>query len=131
MDRQQNELEITDRRRHSRINTSNVVGYVLFDENKNKIEYGKGLTLNLSQSGTLLKTKNPLHGCFIVLMTIDLNNLKIKVKGRVVKTRKSEDDRFYLTGVEFIGSRDENLKAIVAFVKAFNSRKHAKSQQPE
>ncbi len=85
--------------------------------------------MNLSQSGALLETKKPLKGSFILLMTIDLEGKKVQVRGRVANTRKSDKSECYLTGVEFIGSKDEQRNAIVAFVKAYHRRKHAEQKQ--
>lgn len=125
MSKEQNRYDYIEKRRHSRVNALNMVGYVLFDAQGEKIDKGKGRTLNLSQSGALLETPKPLQGSFIVLMTIDLNGKKIKVRGRVANIRQSKKTGCYLTGVEFIGSRDEQLDAIVAFVKAYHRRKYA------
>ena len=114
-----------EKRRHPRIDTANLVGYILYDDHRQKIDQGKGRTLNLSQSGVLLETRKPLQGAFVVLVTMDLDGKKIKVKGRVANTRISPETNCYLTGVEFIGPRTEQLDAIVAFVKAYHRRKHA------
>ena len=131
MSTEQTACKYIEKRRHSRIDTANLVGYVLFDEKRTKIDQGKGRTLNLSQSGALLETPKPLRGSFIVLMTIDLEGKKIKVKGRVANTRKSTTTECYLTGIEFIGSKDEQLGAIVAFVKAYHRRKHISQNQKQ
>jgi hypothetical protein len=114
-----------EKRRHPRIDTANLVGYILYDERRQKIDQGKGRTLNLSQSGVLLETKKPLAGAFVLLVTMDLDGKKVKVKGRVVNTRVSPATNCYLTGVEFIGPRTEQLDAIIAFVKAYHRRKYA------
>jgi c-di-GMP-binding flagellar brake protein YcgR len=123
------EQSFTEKRRHSRVNTSNMVEYALFNGQRKKIDQGIGRTLNLSQSGALLETERPLEGSYILLMTLDLEGKKVQVKGRVANTRQSEKPGYYLTGVEFIGSKDEQINAIVAFVKAYNRRKHAEQQK--
>ena len=129
MGKEQKSFDSTEKRKHSRINTSNIVEYALFDEKRKKIDQGKGRTVNLSQSGALLETKKPLEGSFILLMTLDLEGKKVQVKGRVANTRKSDRPGFFLTGVEFIGSKDEQINAIVAFVKAYHRLKYAESQK--
>ncbi|MBN1277565.1 MAG: PilZ domain-containing protein [Deltaproteobacteria bacterium] len=111
-------------RRHPRIEAVNNVGYALFDDTGKRITTGKGQTLNLSQSGTLLKTRDPIKGVFVVLVTIDLEGKQVKVRGRVRHTQRDESSGFYLTGVEFIGPRDEQLQAIVSFVKAYQHKKN-------
>ncbi len=117
-------LPRSEKRRFPRITASTVVGYALFDAYRERIDRGKGRTLNLSQKGTLLETQNPLHGEFIILLAHDLEGEKIKVKGRVANTRRSDITGLYLTGVEFIGSHDAQRKAIVAMVKVYNHQKY-------
>lgn len=119
-----------DKRRHPRIESINTVGYVLFDKNGKKIKIGKGHTLNLSQSGILLKTKDPVQGAFVVLVTMDLKGEKIKVKGRIVHTRRDSTSAYFLTGIEFIGPEAEQHQAIVAFVKTYQYRRHREKRNP-
>ncbi len=113
-----------DQRRCPRIDSENKVGYVLFDEKKKKVNQGSGRTRNLSQTGVLLETEAVLKGSYIILVTIDLDGKKVKVKGKVVSSRYAEASSCYLTGIEFVGPKDEQLEAIIAFVKAYQHRKH-------
>lgn len=113
-----------DQRRCPRIESDNTVGYVLYDEKKKKVEQGSGCTRNLSQTGVLLETEAVLKGSYIILVTINLDGKKVKVRGRVVTSRYIEASGCYLTGIEFIGPKDEQLEAIIAFVKAYQHRKH-------
>lgn len=115
---------IKEQRQCPRISSENKVGYALYNEAKIKVDQGTGRTVNLSQTGLLLETKKVLNGAYILLITIDLNGKKVKVKGRVVTSRYEESSGCYLSGIEFIGSRDEQLEAIVVFVKAYQHRKH-------
>lgn len=126
---EQKSSDFTEKRKHTRINTSNIVEYALFNEQRKKIDQGIGRTLNLSQSGALLETEKPLEGSFILLMTLDLEGKKVQVKGRVANTRESDKPGYYLTGVQFLGSKDEQINAIMAFVKAYHRRKHAERQK--
>lgn len=114
-----------EKRKHPRIETFNEVDYILLDENKTKVGEGKGRTVNLSQNGALLETGSPLNGTFIVLITLDLEGNKVHVKGRVAHSRESENPGCYLSGVRFAGSRQENIEAIVTFVKTYYRRKYA------
>lgn len=114
-----------EKRRTPRIDAMNMVEYALYDEKKNKIGHGKACTVNLSQTGTLVQTKDKIDGAFIILMTIDLNGNKIKVSGKVVTSRICRETGSYLTGVEFIGPKDKQLKAVIAFVKAYQRKKYS------
>jgi len=121
---QSKNVTVIEERRHPRIKTFNTVAYLLFDDTGKKLEKGKGRTINLSQSGTLLETNKPLKGKYILLMTIDLQGNKIKLQGRVITTRKYPSTAKYLAGIEFVGSEDKNRTAVMAFVKAYQQSKH-------
>ncbi len=123
MSAEQAQEKFTEKRKHPRIATSNLVEYILYDEEQRKIDEGKGRTIDLSQSGALLETRKPLEGSFIILITLDLEGNKVHVRGRVANTRESEKKNFFLTGVEFTGSKQEQLNAVIAFVKAYSRRK--------
>lgn len=116
--------EFKNKRRSPRIESENSVGYVLFDKMRVKVDQGSGRTKNLSQNGVLLETKKVLNGAYVVLVTINLDGKKVKVKGKVVTSRFDESLGCFLSGIEFIGPKDEQLEAIVAFVKAYQFRKH-------
>jgi PilZ domain-containing protein len=116
--------EFIEQRRCPRIESENTVGYVLYDEMKKKVDQGAGRTRNLSQTGVLLETKDILKGSYILLVTIDLDGKKVRVRGRVVTSRYIEASGCYLTGIEFIGPKDEQLEAIKVFVKAYQHLKH-------
>lgn len=125
MNDRQDSNKQAEKRKHPRIETYNEVDYILLDESKKKLGEGKGRTVNLSQSGALLETGSPLNGTFIVLITLDLEGNKVHVKGRVAHSRKSENPGCYLSGVRFAGSKQENIQAIVAFVKTYYRKKYA------
>jgi hypothetical protein len=125
MEKEPNACNFGEKRKHARINTSCDVTYILFDENKKKTGNGKGRTLNLSQSGTLLETKGPLQGSFIILATIDLEGKQVQLKGSIAHTSVSKKSGYHLTGIHFAGSTEKNTKAIVAFIKAYCRSKHA------
>jgi len=112
-----------EKRRAPRIKTLNQVGYAIFDAKGKRIGLGRGQTVNLSQTGTLLETDTVIQGAYIVLMTIDLEGKKIKVQGRVVRSEPTVAGEGFLTGIEFMGPREEQLEAIVAFVKAYQHNK--------
>jgi c-di-GMP-binding flagellar brake protein YcgR len=114
-----------EKRRNPRIDTANVVNYVLYDAKKIKVGHGKGHTINLSQTGTLLQTKKKIIGSFIVLMAIDLDGNKIKINGKVITSRICMKTGNYLTGIEFIGPKGQQLEAVIAFVKVYQRKKRA------
>lgn len=117
----------SDKRRSPRIETANTVEYTIYDVERKTLDKGFGNTINLSQTGLLLKTPKPLSGVFVVVMTIDLAGNKIQVEGRLVYSVEDEASGDFLSGIEFVGPKDQQLQAIVAFVKAYQRKKHIKS----
>ncbi|MFO8112799.1 MAG: PilZ domain-containing protein [Desulfosalsimonadaceae bacterium] len=125
MSRHQNAHNLSEKRRHPRINTVNVITYILFDDDRKKIGHGKGRTLELSQNGALLETNKPLHGSFVLLKTLNMDGEAITIKARIANRRGSEIQGLHLTGVEFTGPEDEQRNAIIALVKTYNYWKYA------
>ncbi|MBS3756678.1 MAG: PilZ domain-containing protein [Desulfobacterales bacterium] len=119
MDNQQNARTVTERRKHPRIEAGNDISYVLFNAEREVIDQGKGKTLDLSQSGTLVETEKPLNGSFVILITLDLDGKKVKVQGQVANTRESDKPGCYRTGIEFDGSRDEQIQAILGEARKY------------
>ena len=119
-----------EQRRSPRIEASTLVKYAIFD-NKGKVtDYGKGQTLNLSQNGMLLETLKPLSGVFVMLMTIDIDGKGVKVKGRLIYSNRQKNTGHYFSGIDFIGPKDQQVAAIVAFVKSYY-RSKSKGKIPE
>ncbi len=123
MNRSNGQDSVNQKRRHPRINTSNFIEYILFDEKQNELDRGEGRKLNLSQGGALLETQKPLLGNYVAILISAIKKSSLQLKGRVVHTRKPDNSSFYLTGIEFIGSRDEQVNDLLAFVKAYSSCK--------
>ncbi|MFH0996767.1 MAG: PilZ domain-containing protein [Pseudomonadota bacterium] len=119
MEEKQRHSGTREQRRNPRIETSNLVDYTLYDIKGKAMNHGKGRTLNLSQNGILLETLRPLEGVFVMLMTIDLDGKNVKVKGRLIYSNLQKTTGHYLSGIDFFGPKDQQVAAIVAFVKSY------------
>ncbi len=124
MSTDQKAFSFNEKRKHPRIETSNEINYILLDEGLEKLEQGKGRTRDLSQGGILLETQKPLKAPFIILITLNLEGSKVQVKGRITHTRESEKPGYYLTGIRFVGSREEHINAITTFIKNYFRKKY-------
>ena len=113
----------TDNREYPRVETRNVVSYVCLDKSGTEIGEGMGETLNISQGGILLKSAYPIESEFILLMSIDLENNIMEVKGKVAHSKKDNSGK-YETGISFLGTHDENIQIITKFIKTYHSRKN-------
>ena len=113
----------TDNRKYPRVETRNVVSYVCLDKKGTEIGEVMGETLNISQGGILLKSAYPIESEFILLMSIDLENNIMEVKGKVAHSKKDKSDK-YETGISFLGTHDENIQTIKNFIKIYHLRKN-------
>ena len=108
-----------EQRRNPRIETFTLVSYILFNKNGKAVDRGKGRTINLSQNGILLETLNPLNDAFVMLMAIDIAGKEVRTKGRVIYSELQVTTGFYVSGIDFIGHKEHQVGAIVAFIKVY------------
>ena len=101
-----------EKRRYPRIKTENLLSYEGIDENGNQAERGMGKTLDISQGGLLMEAAVPVEAKFVLLMSLDIKEEPIKIKGKVVYSREAEAKIFH-TGVRFI----ETTEKINTFIK--------------
>ena len=113
----------TDKRKYPRVETRNIVSYVCLDKEGNEIGEGMGETINISQGGILLKSSYPIEAEFILLMSIDLENNIMEIKGKIAHSKKDKSNK-YETGISFLGTHDENIQAIKSFIKIYHSHKN-------
>ncbi len=106
----------TEKRKHPRIETQNVISYMCTDEEGNQLGEGVGETMNISQGGILLKTPLPIESEYILLTTIDLKNNTIDIKGKVAHSQRDESGKFE-TGIRFLGTYDEKIQIVKCLVK--------------
>lgn len=130
MEENQKHPSTKEQRRNPRIEAFTFVDYIIFDNKGNITDRGNGQTFNLSQNGILLKTLKPLHGVFVMLMTIDLDGKDLTVKGRLIYSNFQKTTGCYVSGIDFIGPKDQQVAAIVSFVKSYYRNK-SKERIPE
>jgi hypothetical protein len=116
----QREFMLKEQRRNPRIKTSNKIDYNLFTSLGEKLYHGQGQTINLSQSGALLKTDIALKGVFIKFKTTDIGGEDVYAKGRIIYSLKHKPSSKFLSGIKFIGTKEKNLEVITSFVKAYH-----------
>ena len=111
-----------DKRRHQRVEAVNLISYVSLDENDKPLDQGMGKTLDLSQGGLLMETRVPIETKYIMLMSLNLKDELIKIKGEVVYCRQGDSKNFHI-GVRFKEANDRIRKIVVGMIKVFTMRK--------
>jgi c-di-GMP-binding flagellar brake protein YcgR len=114
----------TNRRKHPRIKSLNLLSYVCVDENKDVVEQGMGRTLNVSEGGILLETHAPIDSQHTVSLTIALeDDLMTDINGRVVYSKAGKAGRFEC-GIEFEEGSEATLRILRKYIKAFEEQKN-------
>jgi len=115
-------MNFKEKRKYPRVPTCNVISYVCIDDDGRPVEEGMGMTVNISQGGTLIETSRPITSSFVLLIAVDPKKNVLETKGRVVHSQEVDRSK-YLTGVEFLGSKEEVTRIVKNFILDFHSRK--------
>jgi hypothetical protein len=110
-----------EKRKHSRIDSLNLLNYVYSDESGDGSTQGMGRTLNVSESGILLETHTPININIIISLTIGLEEDVVEIKGRIIYTQEN-DDKKYESGIEFFDVDDKAKEILKKYIAAFNAR---------
>jgi c-di-GMP-binding flagellar brake protein YcgR len=114
-------LQPIDRRKHTRVKTSNLISYYSFDETGKLISHGLGIALDISKGGILLETPYAIESGPIVLAAVDSENNLVEVKGKSIYSVK-ESNEMYRSGVEFVGIDEGATEFILNLIKDYNYR---------
>ena len=108
----------TDRRKHSRVDTSNLISYVCLDDGGNETTQGMGKAINISQEGILIETHKPIESKYILLMVIGIEDELIQIKGNIVYCL-ADDSKMFRTGIQFIETKEKTLSFVTNSIKTF------------
>jgi hypothetical protein len=116
-------LTVSDKRKHPRTKTKNLLSYVGIDDRGNEKEHGMGKALDISMGGILIETRNLIASNDILLTAaIKTKDKTSKIAGKVVY-RWAEDSGMFLTGIQFIEHNEETRSFIISLIKAFSKQK--------
>jgi hypothetical protein len=112
-----------NQRKHPRVPTSNLIAFNLYDDSGTLLNHSMARALDISQSGIRIETAHMIASDRISLMSADIRNKLVEIKGRVVYSRDNGADR-YETGISFEGTETENVEFAKQLVKVFHRRKN-------
>ena len=110
-----------EKRKHSRIDSLNLLNYVYSDESGDGSIQGMGRTLNVSESGILLEMHTSINIDDIISLTIGLEEDMVGIKGRVVYTKENEKNMCE-SGIEFFDIDDKARETLKKYIAAFHAR---------
>ena len=111
-----------DQRAYPRVPSCNLVSYAAFNRNGNITDHHMGRALDVSQNGIYLETPQPVTSDYISLVTSDLEDNMIEIKGKVAYSQKNGDAMFR-TGIRFEGTHDENIRFAKKLIRVYHNRK--------
>jgi hypothetical protein len=109
-----------EKRRHRRVDSTNLLNYVCLDDKCKPYTQGMGRTLNVSESGILLETHSPIDTQTLVSLAIGIEDELVEITGQVVYLKKTGED-VYEAGINFSIYNDEELAILKKFIAAFEN----------
>ena len=86
-------------------------------------DLGMGRALNISQNGIFLETSRLVFSKYISLMSVDLDNNLIEIKGQVIYSGMKESGMVG-NGIRLHGEHHENIRFATRLIKVFHVRKN-------
>lgn len=111
-----------NRRKHPRIKICNPISYDCADQKGNLLDQNVAIALDVSQNGILLETPQKIESKTISLLFVDLENELIEIPGTVVFSIKKKDMK-YKSGINFQGTREENILFAKKVIHAYHCQK--------
>ena len=109
-----------EKRKSERIDSHNLISYVLLNEKNEPVGQGMGRTLNISEGGILLETHAIIDPNHTVSFTISLEDVIMEVKGKVTFSKEHGDGKFE-SGIRFIDTDESKKRILKQFSVMFKS----------
>ena len=113
-------MDGSDKRRHIRVKSTNLLNFVCMDKEGEPCHQGMGRTLNVSESGILLETYKPLDSKMPISITIGIEDELVDIEGEVVFLKESAKD-VYEAGIRFSQINDKERRILFKFIEMFKS----------
>ena len=110
-----------EQRRHARYDSLNLLHFAMPSGPVPEMQ-GMGRTLNVSESGLLLETQEPLEANGTIELTIGLEDDLVTIEGETIHCRPAPDNR-YNTGIRFSQISDSARALLDRYIQLFEERK--------
>ena len=107
-----------EKRKHSRTGSHYLVSYVCLDDRNQVASQGMGRTLNVSEGGILLETREVLDPLYTVSLTIAFEDVLMDLKGKVVSAKRRTTDQCDI-GIQFVGPEEKEIRLLRQFIVMF------------
>jgi hypothetical protein len=83
-----------ERRKYPRVRVHYPISYVCMDKIDCAVQQNMGVALNISQSGILIETADSVFSKYITLISVDLKENIIEIKGKVAYCKKIKSGKY-------------------------------------
>ncbi len=114
-------MDDNDKRRHIRVESTNLLNFVCRGEDGEPYHQGMGRTLNVSEDGILLETYKPLDPQTSISITIGIEDELVDIEGEVIFLNESTKD-IYVAGIRFSQINDKKQMILLKFIEEFKNK---------
>ena len=111
-----------EQRAYTRVEACNLISYAAINRDGKLSRHRMGRALDVSQNGIYLETARQVDSEYISLMTSDVDQKLIEIKGRVAYSRKNGSNMFR-TGIQLAGSHEENIGFAKKLIRVYHKRR--------
>jgi c-di-GMP-binding flagellar brake protein YcgR len=112
-------MSTPERRKYSRVRVYYPISYVCMDKNDCVVQQNMGVALNISQSGILIETADSVFSKYITLISVDLKENIIEIKGKVSYCKRNKSGK-YRTGISFKGTHAQSIHFVKGLIRAYH-----------
>ena len=111
-------MNTSERRKYPRVKIYYPILYVFTNEKGSIVQQNMGVVLNISQSGILIETADSVFSKYISLISVDLKENIIEIKGKVAYCKKNKTKK-YRVGISFEGTHAQNIRFVKALTRSY------------
>ena len=116
-------MSTPERRKYPRVKIYYPISYVCIDEKDCVVQQNMGVVLNISQGGILIETADSVFSKYISLISVDIKENIIEIKGKVAYCKKNKSGK-YRTGISFKGTYAQNIHFAKGLIKSYHYKKN-------
>ena len=112
-------MRFVEKRKHPRVDINNLVSYRCRDNSGNQTKQGRGKSVNISQGGILIETHDPFEWQEILLLSIDIEDELVSIKGKVIYCNAANFGKFR-TGIQFLETNEKIVTFVEGLLKTYS-----------
>ncbi|MDH3883552.1 MAG: PilZ domain-containing protein [Desulfobacterales bacterium] len=111
-------MSTPERRKQPRVKINYPISYVCTDKKGCIVQQNMGVALNISQSGILIETADSVFSKYVTLISVDLKENIIEIKGKVAYCKKNKAKK-YRVGISFEGTHAQNIRFVKTLIRSY------------